>query len=287
MYKVNIVNPKAGHGLAETYVSEDVEIRTTSGIGDAERIAFEICNENENAHLTVYGGDGTINEAVNGMIKSKFVNSATLSAYPAGTGNDFLRIMKDKTVKCDVIKYNDRYFINMFNVGFDCDVVITTATMKKKPFVSGSMAYILSVAARFFKKFGQQMHIKVVDVDGKEHIFDGEYMLCLVANGSYYGGGFHSSPESDVTDGIMELILAKKISRFKFISFIGSFKKGLHIKDGKFIDKFQKDFIYLRCKHVEMSQIDYYCVDGEIEHTKDKNQVISLDVVPQAVRFKF
>ncbi len=287
MYNVNIVNPKAGQGLAEKYISENEEVCTTKGIGDAERIAFDICNEKENVHLTVYGGDGTINEAVNGILKSKYADSATLSAYPAGTGNDFLRVAKDKTTNCDVVKYNDRYYINMFNVGFDCDVVIKTADMKKKPLISGSMAYILSVAARFFEKFGQKMRVKAVDEDGTEHAFDGEYLLCLVANGSYYGGGFHSSPESDVTDGLMELILVKKMSRLKFISLIGKYKKGLHVKDGEVIEKFRDVITYIKCKHVEISDVNYYCVDGEIEYVNDKNKPIKLDILPGALKFKF
>ena len=287
MYNINIINPKAGQGLAEKYISEGVEVCTTKGIGDAERIAFDICNEKENVHLTVYGGDGTINEAVNGILRSKYADSATLSAFPAGTGNDFLRIAKDKTVNCDVVKYNDRYYVNMFNIGFDCDVVIKTADMKKKPMISGSMAYILSVAARFFKKFGQFMSVKAVDSDGVEHTFEGEYLLCLVANGSYYGGGFHSSPESDVTDGVMELIMVKKMSRLKFISLIGVYKKGQHIKDGKIIEQFRDYFTYIKCQHVEISQVGYYCVDGEIEYVKDKNKPINLDIIPSALKFKF
>lgn len=287
MYNVNIINPKAGQGLAEKYISECDEVCTTKGIGDAERIAFEICNEKENVHLTVYGGDGTINEAVNGILRSKYAESATLSAFPAGTGNDFLRIGKDKTVNCDVVKYNNRYYINMFNVGFDCDVVIKTSKMKNKPFISGSMAYILSVAARFFEKFGKHMYVKATDENGVIHTFDGEYLLCLVANGSYYGGGFHSSPESDVSDGLMELILVKKMSRLKFISLIGKYKKGTHIQDGKAIKKFSKYFSYVKCKHVEISQIDYYCVDGEIEYVNDKNDPINIDIVPNALKFKF
>ncbi len=287
MHNVNIINPKAGKGLAEKFISENEEVCTTKCVGDAERIAFDICNEKENVHLTVYGGDGTINEAVNGILKSKHADSAILSAYPAGTGNDFLRVAKNKIVNCDVVKYSDRYFINMLNIGFDCDVVIKTSKMKKKPLISGSMAYILSVAARFFQKFGQNMCVKVTDADGVEHNYEGEYLLCLVGNGSYYGGGFHSSPDSDVTDGIMELIMVKKMSRLKFISLIGVYKKGLHIKDGKIIEKFRDYFTYVKCKHVEISQINYYCVDGEIEYVKDKNKPICLDVVPGALKFKF
>ena len=287
MHNINIINPKAGQGLAEKYITDHDEIRMTEGVGDAERIAFEICNENENVHLTVYGGDGTINEAANGILKSKHADSAVLSAFPAGTGNDFLRVAKDKIVNCDVIKYNDRYFINMLNIGFDCDVVIKTSKMKKKPLVSGSMAYILSVAARFFQKFGQTMCVKAVDADGVEHNYSGEYLLCLVGNGSFYGGGFHSSPDSDVTDGIMELIMVKKMSRLQFISLIGIYKKGQHIKDGKIIEKFRDYFTYIKCKHIEISQVKYYCVDGEIEYVDDMNKPINIDVVPGALKFKF
>ncbi len=287
MSKINIINPKAGKGLAEKFVKEGEKVVYTTCVGDAERIAYEICNENENAHLVVYGGDGTINEAVNGIMRSKYADSATLSAYPAGTGNDFLRVEKEKTVVCDLGKYNDRYFINMLNIGFDCDVVIKTQKMKKKPFISGSMAYILSVFERFFEKFGQKMSISVTDENGNIHSFDDEYLLCLVANGTHYGGGFNSSPESVVSDGVLELFLVEKISRFKFISLIGKYKKGTHIKNGKVIDQFADVAKYIKCKSVTIKGMEYYCVDGEIEYLNDKNIPLNINIVPNALRFKF
>lgn len=287
MSRINIINPKAGKGLAEKFVNEGEEVVYTTCIGDAERIAYEICNENENAHLTVYGGDGTINEAVNGIIKAKYADSATLSAFPAGTGNDFLRIDKNKTVLCDVGKYNDRYFINMLNIGFDCDVVIKTQKMKKKPLISGSMAYILSVLGRFFEKFGQKMSITLTDENGNIHSFDDEFLLCIVANGTHYGGGFNSSPESDVTDGVLEFLFVKKISRLKFISLILKYKKGAHIKDGKVIKQFADVAKYIRCKKVTIKGMEYYCADGEIEYLSDKDTPLNINVVPGAVRFAF
>lgn len=287
MSKINIINPKAGKGLAEKFASKTDKVVYTTGVGDAERIAFEICNENENTDLTVFGGDGTINEAVNGILRSKYADSTTLSAYPAGTGNDFLRIDKNKTVMCDVGKYNDRYFINMLNIGFDCDVVIKTQKMKKKPLISGSMAYILSVVARFFERFGQAMSIDVTDENGNTFSYNGEYLLCLVANGTHYGGGFNSSPESDVTDGVLELLLVEKISRFKFISLISKYKKGKHIKNGKIIDKFSSVAKYIKCKKVTIKGMEYYCADGEIEYLKDKSAALNINVVPGALRFKF
>lgn len=287
MPQINIVNPAAGRGLEDVAVKGSVQTIATKCVGDAEVLAREICNTTPNAEITVYGGDGTINEAVNGIMNSVHADTATLSAYPSGTGNDFLRYAKNETIKCDVAKYNDRYFINILNIGFDCDVVITTDSMKKKPFVSGSMAYLLSVVVRLFKKFGQKMKIEGEDENGEFFKYEGEYLLCLVANAAYYGGGFHASPESKVDDGLLNLIFVRKLSRFKFISLVGAYKKGQHFKDGKIIDKYKDDFTYKLCKNVKISGINYLCADGEIEYLKDGNDSVNISVVPSALKFKF
>lgn len=286
MPRFNIINPAAGQGLAEKYASEGDDNRFTSGVGDAEVIAKNICDSTPNAEITVYGGDGTLNEVVNGVISSSNADNAVISAYPAGTGNDFLRYTNGETVRCDCVRYNDRYYVNILNIGFDCDVVIKTANMKKKPFIAGSMAYILSLVARLLEKFGQQMHIECTDENGNKFSYDGEFTLCLAANGSHYGGGFKASPESLVTDGVFELIAVKKLSRLKFLSLVGLYKKGKHIVDGKPIKKFEKYFIYHKCKSARISGIQYFCADGEIEYLNDKDHV-QLDIMPNAFNFKF
>ncbi len=287
MSRINIINPAAGKGIEDIAIGENAKNISTAGIGDAERLAREICDQTPNAEITVYGGDGTINEAVNGIINSLHADTATLSAYPSGTGNDFLRYSKNETIMSDVAKYNDRYFINILNIGFDCDVVIKTDSMKKIPFLSGSMAYILSVAARLFKKFGQKMKIEAEDENGEFFTYEGDLLLCLVANGAYYGGGFNASPESKIDDGVLELIMVKKLSRLKFISLVGIYKKGLHIEDGKIIDKFKDVIMYKRCKNVKISGIKYFCADGEIEYLNAPQDSVNINVVPSAIRFKF
>ena len=288
MPRFNIINPAAGQGLAEKYANETDDNRFTTAIGDAEKIAREICDTVENAEITVYGGDGTLNEVVNGIIGSKYASSAIVSAYPAGTGNDFLRYSDEKvTVRCDSVKYNNsRHYVNILNIGFDCDVVIKTAQMKKKPLISGSMAYILSLVLRLLEKFGQEMHIECVDENGKKFSYDGSFTLCLAANGTYYGGGFNASPESNVDDGVFELLAVKKLSRFKFLSLVGLYKKGKHIHNGKPIKKFEEHFIYHKCKSARISGINYFCADGEIEYLNDKNYV-DLEIAPGTFSFRF
>ncbi|MBR6534028.1 MAG: hypothetical protein IKT65_00500 [Clostridia bacterium] len=288
MPRFNIINPAAGQGLAQKYANESDDNRYTTAIGDAEKIAREICDTVENAEITVYGGDGTLNEVVNGVIGSKYASSAVISAYPAGTGNDFLRYSNENvTVKCDTVKYNNnRHYVNILNIGFDCDVVIKTAEMKKKPFISGSVAYILSLVLRLFEKFGQDMHIEGIDENGERFTYDGSFTLCLAANGSYYGGGFNASPESNVNDGVFELVAVKKLSRLKFLSLVGLYKKGKHIQNNKPIKKFEDCIIYHKCKKACISGINYFCADGEIEYLNDEKQV-DLEIAPNTFNFKF
>ena len=223
-------------------------------------------------------------------MRAEAQDTAILSAIGTGTGNDFIKYDKyahshGSSVKCDIIKYGDRYYINILNIGFDCTVVQKTETLKKKPLISGSFAYICGVVGTVFGEYGTKMHITVLKEDGETEEFSDDFMLCVVANGQYYGGGFKPAPLADITDGAADVVLVKKVKRTEIPSIIGLYKKGEHIDKEKrdIIDKFKNIMTYRRAKKVTITGIQSICADGEIE----KRDKVDIEVVPKAINFMF
>lgn len=301
MRNIFIVNPKAGQGTGLNELKNeinsvgsrlgmDVEIYETKAVYDAERYIKEVL-EKETGDVRFYacGGDGTFNEALNGVIGH---DNASLGVYPIGTGNDFVRnlpnpdgcksieaLLKGKSVKCDAIKYSGffdgkedaRYCGNMFNIGFDCNVVDLTATMKTKPLIAGSFAYLLSVVVMLGQMKGA--NLKIV-ADGEE-LSNGEILLTSVANGSFCGGGVMSNPYASLHDGTIDISVIQKMGRMKFITLFPKYQKGTHLKL-KNVDHLIQN---RKVKHVEIEPLDgvmRLCTDGEIVDAKK----VTFDIAP-------
>ena len=171
------------------------------------------------------------------------------------------------------------------NIGFDCTVVQKTDKLKKKPLISGSFAYICGVVDTVFGEYGTRMHITIENENGETEEFIDDYMLCVAANGQYYGGGFKPAPLADITDGLAEVVLVKRVKRVQIPSIIGLYKKGEHIDHEKrdIIDKFKNIMTYRRARKISVTGINSVCADGEIE----KRDRIDIEVVPKAINFMF
>lgn len=307
MKTIFAVNPKAGKGnRIENLTADiekiknsnkyDIEIYFTKCQGDAENFVKKYCTEhiNEELRFIACGGDGTLNEVLNGAINHENVS---IGVVPIGTGNDFCRNFPTecdftnveaqvygKTVKCDAVKHNvelngkvnERYCTNMFNIGFDCNVADMTASMKKIPLISGSVAYLISIFAILIKKKGANLRISA---DNKE-IYKGGLLLTSIANGSFCGGGVFSNPMAAINDGMIDVNIVKNISRTRLISLLPSYMKGTHMQ----IKNIDKILLYTKCKTMEIEALDgnmRLCTDGEIS---DAHKV-TLESVHNAFNF--
>ena len=270
MKKIHIFNPAAGKekkipkGLTE-------EIYITKAVGDAEIFAKNIC-EKEDVHFIVHGGDGTISEVANGIIKAGAGNRCILSVVPKGTGNDFIR-SAEGTQSIDVIKFNGSYCINSLNTGLDLRVVEEMEKAKKIPFVKGSFAYILGVVSVLFKGIGEKWKLILEDAEGKtENFSHEEFSLALFANGSFYGGGFKAAPLASLSDGLIDVILIKKVTKLTLLKLILAYRAGKHFVGGEVAEKFKKYLIYRKCVRAKLENIKNICSDGEIIKT-DKAEI--------------
>lgn len=212
--------------------------------GDATSYVKSFCENNGPARFIACGGDGTLDEVLNGAIE---FDAAEVGIIPVGTGNDFRRNFEDchvfddaqchifgKSIRCDAIQYKTSihnqiqtgYCANMCNIGFDCNVADLKTEMQKKPFVSGAMSYLLSIFVTLIKKKGANWKI---EVDGKERN-NGKLLLASIANGSYCGGGIMSNPLASVQDGRININIVKNVSRLKCMRLLPYYMKGDFLK---------------------------------------------------------
>ncbi len=243
-----ILNPKAGKGAHTDELRENIrrtceeknipyEIYMTAGVGDATAFVKRICSDSSLLPARFYacGGDGTLGETVNGAVN---IEGASVGLIPVGTGNDFVRNFAPREAffdisaqidgtetKIDLLRCNDFYSINMINIGFDCEVVKKTVKLKKSPLIPSKLAYVAGVVTTLVKKPGVRASISF---DGSE-FEEKKYLLTTLANGSFCGGGFHSNPNSALRDGDIDGLFINNVSRAKFISLVGSYKKGTHL----------------------------------------------------------
>lgn len=301
------VNPMAGQGkgikelIAEIEsavrdLNQECEIYITKSVGDGCRRAREIAESLEGASARFYccGGDGTNNEIINGVAG---FDAIEVGCVPIGTGNDtvrnfpnggdFLNIREQlmgTAQKIDLMKYSgvidgtyqERYCVNMFNIGFDCNVVELASRLKKKPFIAGSAAYLLAVLGIFIQK--KVMSMKLTE-NGRV-ISDEDFLLCAIANGSFCGGGIYASPQASLNDGFFDLNFIKDVSRMEFLKLFPKYQKGTHLE----VPGIEKILTVKQCRELTLTpkEKDFFlCADGEISVAEE----IHIEIMPEMLNF--
>ncbi|SCY62624.1 diacylglycerol/lipid kinase family protein [Alkaliphilus peptidifermentans] len=234
-----IVNPISGNGKGSRMVGKIHEVmkdkktvyrlEVTKAKGNAKEIAM---NASEDIIVAV-GGDGTINEVVNGIAQKKKV----LGVIPSGTGNDFIRnlnipveadkaieiILKGKEKEINIGKVFEHYFINIASVGLDAQIASEANTLKKH--FNGTYAYIAALIKVLFSFRYMKLVIKNSD---KTYVLD--TMLMAFCNGRSYGGGMKIAPEADMSDDLMDICIVKKMSKLKLLILFPTIFKGKHLR---------------------------------------------------------
>lgn len=273
-----IVNPKAGkNNNAVMYIDKikaaiktynlDGEIYITQSVGDAKNFVEKRCQALDRpTRFYACGGDGTINEVINGAVNCPL---ASVGLLPLGSGNDYVKSFKDvdfldldaqingKPKDVDLVKIGDRYVANMCNIGFDASVAHNFTKFKTIPGVSGKSAYAISVFYTLVQKLARPMHIVL---DNGTEIKD-NLLLCSVSKGIYCGGQYKTAPRADVSDGFIDVCPIKKLSRIQFVSFIGYYKNGVHFD----MPSLAPYVAYHKCKSVTIKNANNIPVtyDGE------------------------
>ena len=295
-----IVNPKAGKGQSVDSVCADVkriceerevdyDLFVSECIGDTKDHVAKLAEEGYEVCFIACGGDGTLCETTLAVmaLPSEQRERVSVGVIPMGTGNDFASNFENKQAffdisaqidhtpyEIDLVKCNDMYSINMVNVGFDSHVVCQKEKIGRKKWVPRKLAYVISLLITLIKKPGIKAELIC---DGEEPIHK-ELLLTTLANGAFCGGGFYSNPLASLTDGQVDVIAVKNVGRIKFLTLVGSYKKGVHIRD-----KFKKIVENFKCRTADM----YFdrempvSIDGEIVNTKE----IHISIERAALKF--
>lgn len=199
--------------------------------------------------IVAVGGDGMINRVLNALIGT----NNTLGFIPCGTGNDFyrsaLKEIKKETEECDVIKINDRYFINVACFGIDADVANNKGLIKSK-MIPKSQRYNVSVINSFLKYEPRHFVLKM----NNEEI-EGDFATVAVCNGGFYGSGYNISPNFKLNNGLIDVYAVEDDNKFNIMKMILSMKKGKHEKYKK-VHKFQTNKLTLISNNEINSNID-------------------------------
>ena len=229
MKYVFIINPASGktdynkikENIIKTLENEDYEIYETKAPKEAIQIANRFKNE-ENTIVYSVGGDGTLNEVVNGIAEGK----CKLGIIPTGSGNDFYRTLKEaqtENVRLDLGKLNGRYFINIASVGMDAETCNNANKIKSK--IKLHSSYYLALIHTFLTFKNKSLKLKI-----DKNVYAGDYIIAAICNGKYYGGGFKIAPVASFDDNQFDIYLVSKASKFKLIKILASLLKSEHEK---------------------------------------------------------
>lgn len=281
-----ILNRKAGNGESvrvwksiKMFLKKnqiDFQIHSTQKNGDGIRIAKNLAdNIDKQTKILVLGGDGTLNQSVNGVKLSKNPNTP-LAYIPAGSGNDFSRGIKLNHVKPIVLlqdilsmqeprsidigkaTFSDKtkYFVNNIGIGFDANTVYTTNHSKRKDLLNkmklGTLAYVSSLI-KVIKEQGA-FPLTVTTKHGIKK-FDQAYIVSAT-NHPYFGGGIAIDPLATPFDGKLNLVVVNKIKGKTFIKlFTKLLTDGSHLKDEN-VWHIQSSEFTLSSLHNEYGQMD-------------------------------
>ena len=259
-----LINPKSGkHHLnrQRLYLMRqlnerklDFTTRDTQYAGHATELAREFA-ETGYDQILVWGGDGTISEAVNGIMTANIPEEERkkirLGLVPRGTGNDFGRFWgltrnykhsleaffsgepQPLDVGCLTYFQNGeerhRYFIN--SIGYGVDPLTCVYAEKLKPYIgSHHLNYLFGLIAALFKQKPIPVTLKV---DGTECLKAGLFTM-NVGNGPYSGGGIRQNPDADPRDGIFNAMFVKKPTLRQLFEALPNLFNG-HLTDSPFI----------------------------------------------------
>lgn len=279
-----IANPIAGRGRTRNLLNDikeyldhkniDYQLIETSKPGEIETIVHK--EKNHFDRVIVIGGDGTIHELINtNVIKDK-----TLGVLPTGSGNDFaltlglkksLRkdletLLDKKTLLIDVglaevTEFSGRnfsfLFANSLGIGFDAEVA---ASVKKIKLIRGLFLYLLGVFKTLIK-----YKYRFIQINTKEFNLNEKIFMISLGNGKTAGGGFKLTPLANPIDGLLDVCVVKKISKFKVLMILPLAIFGKHIKN--------KSVVYFKTKEIKITSDKpiYIHADGEIRTDQMKS----------------
>ncbi len=262
-----------------------IEVRVTWEYGDAVRFVKEASREGIERIVSA-GGDGTLNEVVNGLAQLPKDQRPQLAILPLGTANDFataceiphypleaLRLaLEGEAVSIDIVRANERYFINVATGGIGAQITAETPP-ELKNFLGGG-AYTLSAVMKALSF--EHSHGKMISENGE---LEGAFIASALCNGRQAGGGQVLSPNAYINDGLLDAVIILEFSLVDVAQVVSELLDPT-IK-GEFVKRFQTTwvesipknmrFVNLDGEPYEAEKIHFEILPKEIEMVLPKN----------------
>lgn len=271
-----ILNPKSGRGKGaqqradlERLLSAAApslpacwKIVETQAKGHGRELARQAVREGANI-VAAAGGDGTLNEVVNGLMDAQ--TSAVLGLLPLGTGNDFARciglgtdlklavdtLFEGQPRPVDVGQAHGRWFLNIAGCGFDA--IVAERANRGFPLLRGTSAYIAAIAHSLLHLKPAQL---ALTLDGETRAV--RALMCSVANATSYGGGMKVAPDARIDDGLFDICLLAGAGRLEFVRAFPRVFNGTHVTHPKVT------MLRARAVHIESDPPLPLLIDGEV-----------------------
>jgi YegS/Rv2252/BmrU family lipid kinase len=259
------------------------EIYVTNAPHDATKKVKKVADNEEMLYVYACGGDGTLNECVNGAVNR---DNVVVTHYPCGTGNDFIKtfgtgnthkfhdlqqLMAGEARALDVINCDGRYGINICSVGIDARIGNDVHKYSSIPIIGGSTGYVTSLIVNVIK--GVKQRFKITSEQFK---LDADITLMCACNGRYYGGGFNPVPDALPDDGIIDFLIIKEVSRLKVAQIVKTYAQGKYRELADVITHVRGESM-----EIEGEKEFVINIDGEIIRRKK----ISFNIVAGGVKF--
>lgn len=252
-----IVNPIAGAGRTVRKwpqimgllknIGLSFEYDLTEASGHAIELAKSAAKKGYELVVSV-GGDGTINEIVNGLYNAGNIRDVTLGIISTGVGSDFIRtigiprsykeacqrLMNSRKLVVDlgVVEYvnngevSKRLFVNFAGLGFDAEVV--KATTQRFKALGSTPSYLIGLLTTFV--FYETKQVSLI-LDGQPE--ERRVWTILMSNGKYGGGGMLAAPNADLTDGLLDVVVIGDLSKLNLLKSLPRIYKGTHLSHPK------------------------------------------------------
>ena len=241
-----IINPAAGKGRSAQQMEERLsrlavphQVFYTKQSGDACKIAERAAADGKPARLYACGGDGTLNEVVNGAAGHDFL---AVTNVPMGTGNDFLKLFGSDyrsifsnlealaagpQAAFDLMDCNGKLGLDVICAGVDARIAAGVHKYKRLKGVSGRWAYLLSLAEQVLVRgICRPMTVSM----GAERWTQEPTAILCICNGRHYGGGFMPVADAMPDDGVLDVLRVGKVGLPTFARLAGRYAKGLYWK---------------------------------------------------------
>lgn len=282
-----IINELAGSGYGKTVwetvkpILEERQIpfdyQISEYAGHTTRLAAQYAESLQRkpgvvAILLVIGGDGTLNEALNGLMQVPQTDPIPLAYIPGGSGNDFARglgmatnpeialaqILNNMRARPlnvgyyhETLKNEHRYFVNNVGLGFDAQIVDDTNRSKQKGRL-GRWAYLSNALKAYSQQDGFPL---TVHVDRQRDYYRHAF-LCTTSNHPYFGGGVKILPQADIHDDSLELIVLEEPHWWIVVwLFLLLLMGGRHL-NSRFVHHYRSQRLHLLVNSVEIGQMD-------------------------------